>query len=54
LRRHEWGHVEGIERDGESIENARATYPEIVLEAGTAARPTGFGLGDAIVYACAT
>ena len=29
LRRHGWGHVEGIDRDGESIEYARTTYPEI-------------------------
>src|SRR6202050_4864168 len=29
LRRHGWGHVEGIDRDRESIEYARATYPEI-------------------------
>src|ERR1700722_3270212 len=29
LRRHGWGHVEGIDRDAESIEYARATYPEI-------------------------
>jgi ubiquinone/menaquinone biosynthesis C-methylase UbiE len=29
LRRHGWGHVEGIDRDGDSIDYARATYPEI-------------------------
>jgi ubiquinone/menaquinone biosynthesis C-methylase UbiE len=29
LRRHGWGHVEGIDRDSDSIEYARATYPEI-------------------------
>ena len=29
LRRHGWGHLEGIDRDGESIEYARATYPEV-------------------------
>jgi SAM-dependent methyltransferase len=29
LRRHGWGHVEGIDRDAESIEYARATYPEV-------------------------
>ena len=29
LRRHGWGHVEGIDRDTDSIEYARATYPEI-------------------------
>jgi SAM-dependent methyltransferase len=29
LRRNGWGHVEGIDRDAESIEYARATYPEI-------------------------
>jgi ubiquinone/menaquinone biosynthesis C-methylase UbiE len=29
LRRHGWGHVEGIDRDSESIEYARTTYPEI-------------------------
>ena len=29
LRRHGLGHVEGIDRDGESIEYARTTYPEI-------------------------
>jgi ubiquinone/menaquinone biosynthesis C-methylase UbiE len=29
LGRHGWGHVEGIDRDGDSIEYARATYPEI-------------------------
>ena len=29
LRRHGWGHVEGIDRDAESIEYARTTYPEI-------------------------
>jgi SAM-dependent methyltransferase len=31
LRRNGWGHVEGIDRDAESIEYARATYPEIGL-----------------------
>src|SRR5260370_40181795 len=29
LRRHGWGHVEGIDRDSDSIDYARATYPEI-------------------------
>src|SRR5260370_41105031 len=29
LRRRGWGRVEGIDRDSESIEYARATYPEI-------------------------
>jgi SAM-dependent methyltransferase len=29
LRRNGWGHVEGIDRDAESIEYARTTYPEI-------------------------
>src|SRR5580692_3062688 len=29
LRRNRWGRVEGIDRDAESIEYARATYPEI-------------------------
>jgi len=29
LRRNGWGHVEGIDRDAESIEYARVTYPEI-------------------------
>jgi ubiquinone/menaquinone biosynthesis C-methylase UbiE len=29
LRRHGWGHVEGIDRDSESIEYARTAYPEI-------------------------
>jgi SAM-dependent methyltransferase len=29
LRRNRWGHVEGIDRDAESIEYARATYPEV-------------------------
>jgi SAM-dependent methyltransferase len=29
LRRHGWGHVEGIDRDSDSIEYARTTYPEI-------------------------
>ena len=29
LRRRGWGRVEGIDRDAESIEYARATYPEI-------------------------
>ncbi|WP_425156100.1 class I SAM-dependent methyltransferase [Candidatus Binatus sp.] len=29
LRRNGWGHVEGIDRDSESIEYARGTYPEI-------------------------
>lgn len=29
LRRHGWGRVEGIDRDAESIEYARTTYPEI-------------------------
>src|SRR5271155_6058680 len=29
LRRRGWGHVEGIDRDNESIEYARATYPEV-------------------------
>ncbi len=29
LRRHGWGNVEGIDRDAESIEYARTTYPEI-------------------------
>jgi ubiquinone/menaquinone biosynthesis C-methylase UbiE len=33
LRRHGWGHVEGIDRDRESIEYARATYPEISFHA---------------------
>jgi len=28
LRRHGWGHVEGIDRDADSIEYARATFPE--------------------------
>jgi SAM-dependent methyltransferase len=47
-RRHGWGHIEGIDRDAESIEYARATYPEIVSEAGTAARPTGFHVCDVL------
>jgi SAM-dependent methyltransferase len=29
LRRHGWGHVEGIDRDAESIEYARAKYPDV-------------------------
>lgn len=29
LRRNGWGHVEGIDRDAESIEYAHTTYPEI-------------------------
>jgi ubiquinone/menaquinone biosynthesis C-methylase UbiE len=29
LRRHGWGQVEGIDRDSDSIDYARATYPEI-------------------------
>jgi SAM-dependent methyltransferase len=29
LRRNGWGHLEGIDRDAESIEYARATYPEV-------------------------
>ena len=29
LRRHGWGHLEGIDRDNESIEYARATYPDV-------------------------
>jgi len=29
LRRNGWGHVEGIDRDGDSMEYARTTYPEI-------------------------
>jgi len=29
LRRNGWGHVEGIDRDTDSIEYARATYPKI-------------------------
>ena len=29
LRRHGWGHVEGIDRDSDSIDYARVTYPEI-------------------------
>ena len=29
IRRNGWGHVEGIDRDAESIEYAHATYPEI-------------------------
>ena len=29
LWRHGWGHVEGIDRDAESIDYARATYPEV-------------------------
>jgi ubiquinone/menaquinone biosynthesis C-methylase UbiE len=29
LRRHGWGHVEGIDRDSDSIDYARATYSEI-------------------------
>jgi ubiquinone/menaquinone biosynthesis C-methylase UbiE len=29
LRRHGWGHVEGIDRDSDSIDYARATYAEI-------------------------
>jgi SAM-dependent methyltransferase len=29
LRQYGWGHVEGIDRDSDSIEYARATYPEI-------------------------
>ena len=29
LRRHGWGQVEGIDRDNESIEYARTTYPKI-------------------------
>ncbi len=33
LRRHGWGHVEGIDRDVESIEYARATYPEVEFHA---------------------
>ena len=31
LRRNGWGHVEGIDRDAESIEYARVTYPEIAF-----------------------
>jgi ubiquinone/menaquinone biosynthesis C-methylase UbiE len=31
LRRNGWGLVEGIDRDAESIEYARATYPEIAF-----------------------
>lgn len=31
LRRNGWGHVEGIDRDAESIEYARATYPEVAF-----------------------
>ena len=48
IRRNGWGHVEGIDRDSESVEYARATYPEIVSEAGTAARPTGFHVCDVL------
>ena len=33
LRRHGWGRVEGIDRDAESIEYARATYPEVGFHA---------------------
>jgi SAM-dependent methyltransferase len=29
LRRHGWGHVEGIDRDTDSIEYARASYPDV-------------------------
>jgi SAM-dependent methyltransferase len=29
IRRNGWGHVEGIDRDSDSIEYARTTYPEI-------------------------
>jgi SAM-dependent methyltransferase len=29
VRRHGWGHVEGIDRDAESIDYARAKYPEV-------------------------
>jgi ubiquinone/menaquinone biosynthesis C-methylase UbiE len=29
LRRHGWGHVEGIDRDSDSIDYARVTYPKI-------------------------
>ncbi len=29
FHRHGWGHVEGIDRDNESIEYARATYPQV-------------------------
>jgi ubiquinone/menaquinone biosynthesis C-methylase UbiE len=29
LRRHGWGHVEGIDREHDSIEYARATYPDV-------------------------
>ena len=31
LRRAGWGHVEGIDRDADSIEYARATFPEIAF-----------------------
>ncbi len=31
LRRNGWGHVEGIDRDAESLEYARATYPEVAF-----------------------
>jgi len=31
LRRNGWGHVEGIDRDAESIEYARMTWPEVGL-----------------------
>jgi ubiquinone/menaquinone biosynthesis C-methylase UbiE len=31
LRRHGWGHVEGIDRDNDSIEYARATYPNVAF-----------------------
>jgi len=48
VRRNGWGRVEAIDRDAESIEYARAIYPEIVSEAGTAARPTGFHVCDVL------
>jgi ubiquinone/menaquinone biosynthesis C-methylase UbiE len=31
LRSNGWGHVEGIDRDNESIEYARVTYPEVTF-----------------------
>ncbi|MGC1397938.1 MAG: methyltransferase domain-containing protein [Candidatus Binatus sp.] len=31
LRRHGWGHVDGIDRDKDSIEYARTTYPEVAF-----------------------
>ena len=39
LRRHGWGHAEGLDRDADSIEYARATYPEDRISHLRRARP---------------